>query len=450
MRRRLTTGLVALCAVSALTLFGFGRSSGEESSARGASRPVADVGALVEQFTAASSTTVTARLERAAERNPQDGPTVTLLGLAYQQVFRETGDPSWLARAERALERAGSLVASNDVLLLTARSQLAVTQHRFREAIPLARRALRSDPASTAALGSLGDALLETGRYREAFAAFDRLAAAGPSVGAYARVAFARRLLGRPQAAIEAMELALEAGSGIREQSAWALTQYGNLLLSSGRTGDAQRAYRRALTRVPGYVHARAGLARAAVARGDLRQAAKRLQAVVDRLPIPQYAILLGEVLERDGRAAEASRAFGLVGSIERLLAAGGVRTELQTALFDLDRGIRVGDALSRARAAYRAAPSVAAADAVAWGEYRSGRCSAARAWSRKALRLGTRDGLFLFHRGLIERCLGREARSKGFMAQAIAADPQFSVRWSSVARAAVESPETRGERVES
>jgi hypothetical protein len=46
------------------------------------------------------------------------------------------------------------------------------------------------------------------------------------------------------------------------------------------------------------------------------------------------------------------------VPTIERLLAPNGVRTALQTALFDLDRSRRLGDALARARAARRAATS--------------------------------------------------------------------------------------------
>jgi tetratricopeptide (TPR) repeat protein len=284
-------------------------------------------------------------------------------------------------------------------------------------------------------MGALGDALVGTGGYRAAFGVFDRMAGAGPSVAAYARVAFARRLLGRPAAALEAMELALEAGSGIPEQSAWAHVQYGNLLLEAGRYGDARRAFARALSKTPRYVHARAGLARTDAAEGRYAVAARRLAQVVELLPNPQYAILLGDVQTRAGQLAKAKRTYALVGTIERLLAASGVRTELQTALFDLDQGVRVRDALGRARAAYRDAPGVAAADAVAWGLLRSGRCGEARMWSQRALRLGTRDGLFLFHRGMIERCLGHDAEARAYMREALAADPQFSVRWLPTAR---------------
>jgi tetratricopeptide (TPR) repeat protein len=309
-----------------------------------------------------------------------------------------------------------------------------VTQHRFREAIPLAREALALDPENGAALGALGDAQIATGRYAEGFRSYDRLAGMGPGVAAYARVATARQLLGRPAAALDAMELALEAGSAIPEQEAWALTRYGTLLVEADRLDEAEDAFRRALRLSPGYVHARTGQARVAAARGRFHEAANELRRVVDGLPHPEYAILLGDALARAGRPAAAERAYALVSTLERVLAANGVRTELATALFDLDHGIRLRAALERARAAYRAAPGVAAADAIAWGLVRTGKCDAAIGWSRRSLALGTKDGLFLFHRGMIERCVHGDAAARPWFARALAASPTFSLRWAPIA----------------
>jgi tetratricopeptide (TPR) repeat protein len=393
----------------------------------------ADLGALVDQFTAEDSAGVVRRLEADPRIADGDPAALTLLGLGYQQRFRETGDPSWLGSAAAALGRASE--KGRDAVTLSALAQLAVTQHRFGNGAALAREALRADPASSLARGALGDALLNLGRYDAAFAQYDRLAAAGPSVGAYARVATARQLLGDRAGAIDAMELALEAGSGIPEQEAWALVRYAELLRASGRLDAAARADRRALRLVPGYVHARAGLARIAATHGDLRGAARGLSGVVDELPTVENAVLLADALERSGRARRAHEAVALVGTLERLLGANGVRTELQSALFDLDRGRTPAAALGRARAAYRAAPSVYAADAVAWGLARTGRCAVARGWSDRALRLGTREALFLFHRGWIARCTGNAAAAQTFFRAALARDPGFSLRWAPVAR---------------
>jgi tetratricopeptide (TPR) repeat protein len=388
---------------------------------------------LVDQFSAGSSRSVVRRLEDTVATRPDDARALALLGLGYQQLARETADASWLPRSQEALRRAVALDRA-EAVAVSGLAQLAVTRHRFRSAVLLARRALRLDPESAVALGALGDALLAVGRHGAAFRAYDRLAGLGPSVGAYARVATARQLLGRPAAALEAMELAIEAGSAIPEQQSWALTRYGTLLVAAGRLEGADAAFRRALWLSAGYVHALAGRARVDAARGRFLEAAERLRKVVDRLPVPEYAILLGDVLARAERPRAARRAYALVSTLERLLAANGVRTELQTALFDLDRGVRIRDALARARAAYRAAPGVAAADAVAWGLHQTGRCAEALAWSRRALALGTADGLFLFHRGLIERCLHGRAAGRPWFRRALAANPTFALRWAPLA----------------
>ena len=183
------------------------------------------------------------RLEARVAESP-DARSLALLGLGYQQLARETGDVSWLARSGEALQRARSADPA-DGLGLAASAQLAVTRHRFREGALLARRALAHDRNDALALAPLGDALVALGRHREAFRTYDRLAARRPSVGAYARIATARQLLGRPAAALDAMELAIEAGSGIPEQQAWALTRYATpprRIGSPGRGGECPAA----------------------------------------------------------------------------------------------------------------------------------------------------------------------------------------------------------------
>ena len=428
-RRRIPFGLAALVGALAVALGGGWH--GDDATARTVARE--DVAKLVAQFSAGSSSAVVRRLEDAVAGQPDDARALALLGLGYQQLYRETADASWLTRADEALARAVA-AGRDDPLAVSGLAQLAVTQHRFQTAIPLARHALALDPENAVARGALGDALIATGRHAYGFRTYDRLAGMGPSVAAYARIATVRQLLGRPAAALDAMELALEAGSAIPEQEAWALTRYGTLLVAADRLDDAEDAFRRALRLSPGYVHARAGQARVAAARGRFVEAASELRQVVDRLPLPEYAILLGDVLARDSRPTDARRTYALVSTLERVLAANGVRTELQTALFDLDHGIRVRAALARAQAAYRAAPGVAAADAVAWGLTRAGRCREALGWSRRALALGTKDGLFLFHRGMIERCLHGDAAARPWFARALVANPTFSLRWAPLA----------------
>ena len=399
-------------------------------------RPPADVAAaeLLGGFSLADTARYVGELERRVAAEGRDARSLTLLGLAYAQRARETGDPTFYGRSEAALRRALRR-SPNDHVATAGLASLAASRHEFREALGLARRAVHLSPTSAAPYGILGDALVELGRYREAFAAFDRMAAIKPSLASYARVAYAREVLGRSRAALAAMELAVEAGSGVPEHGAWTLVQLGDLHFNEGRLQPAARSYRAALARVPRYVYADAGLARVEAAGGRTASAAARLWRVVARVPLPEFAIRLSEILRAAGRREEAREADGLVEAIERVLAANGVRTELETALFDLDRGRRLGAALARAREVYERAPSIHAEDVLAWALFKNGRCAEASRHSARALRLGTRDALMHFHRGLIERCLGDRPAARSHLSRALAINPYFSPLHAPVAR---------------
>jgi len=392
---------------------------------------------LLQGFSTGDTVGYVRKLERRVVRNPSDGEALTLLGLAYQQRARETGDPAFYRLSGDDLRRA-ALAGGPLPLIVQGRASLANTRHRFKEGVELARKAVELDPENASAYGALGDALLNLGRYERAFKVYDRMAVLSPGIASYTRIANARELIGRPTEAAEADTLAVDADrSAVPEHVAWAMVQLGNVHFNTGRLAEAASAYRNALRQRPGYVHAEAGLARVEASAGHYRRAIVRLRHVVDVLPVPAYVIMLGDVLHVSGHEPAARREYALVGAIEQLFAANGVRTELQTAVFDLDHDRNVADALDRARAAYIAAPSIYVEDALAWGLFRAGRCSEAKAHSAHALRLGTRDPLFYFHRAMIERCLG-DASAHRWFRRALAINPHFSFLWAPVARGAL------------
>jgi tetratricopeptide (TPR) repeat protein len=155
-------------------------------------------------------------------------------------------------------------------------------------------------------------------------------------------------------------------------------------------------------------------------------------------IPLPQYVGQLSDLYRAAGKPRLARRQYALIGVIQRLLVANGVKTDLETALFDVDHGVRLSHALALARRARADRPSIDGDDVLAWALARSGRCNEALAYSRRALRLGTQDALKLFHRGMIERCLGNGAAGNAFLRRALGLNPHFSVLWSPVARKAL------------
>jgi tetratricopeptide (TPR) repeat protein len=438
MNVKLLVGIAAVAVAAVGMLFG-GLLNGSRAGGRSEAVALeAAASGLLAGFSPGNTAEYAAQLEGRVAADPGDVQSLALLGLAYQQRARETGDPSLYPRSGAALSRAARLDPKN-ALAAIGLASLAASRHRFEEARLLAERARRLARDSADPLGVLGDALVELGRYREAFAVFDRMAALKPNLASYSRVSYARELMGDPRGAIAAMRLAVEAGAGTVEPRAWTLVQLGNLLFDNGRLASASRAYREALAHFPGYVHAEAALGKVAAARDRYPEAIRRYQRAVERLPLPQYEGALGDVLRAAGREREAQEAFGAVDALQRLLEANGVRTEVETALYDLDHARRPADALARARLAYAERKNIEVEDVLAWALYANGRCEEARAHSARALRLGTRDALKLFHRGMIEGCLGKRATERSFLRRALAINPHFSLLYVPVAERALQ-----------
>jgi tetratricopeptide (TPR) repeat protein len=264
------------------------------------------------------------------------------------------------------------------------------------------------------------------------------MAALKPSLASYARVSYGRELLGDTDGALEAMRLALGPARGLREPTAWVRVQLGTLHWGRGELAPARREFRLALQAFPGYVFALDGLAKVEAALGNSRPALAFARRAVESAPLPELVATYGDLLWTSGRRAAAREQYGVVGAVEMLQAANGVRTDLETAVFDVDHGVRLRAALAKARAAYAERPSIVAEDAVAWALARNGRCAEAVGFSKRALRLGTRDALMFFHRGYAERCAGRPAEARRWFARALELNPHFHLLWAPVARRAL------------
>jgi tetratricopeptide (TPR) repeat protein len=345
-------------------------------------------------------------------------------GLALQERARRTGDPALYPASERAFREAIRLDPTN-ATAVRGLAALAGSRHRFDEMLSLARRALALEPQSADPHGVLGDALLELGRYREAFAAFDRLVALKPSAGAYARVSYARELRGDLDGALEAIELAIDAAAP-GEPSALMRTLAGNLLISVGRFGEAEARYREALAFVPSYSPALAGLGDMAASTGHLGKALSLYRRAAEGSEAPEYSASLGDLLARAGRPEAAARAWARAERLEARFAANGGDNRLETAEFDLNHDRNLRSALDRARRGRAARPSVEGDHVLAWALYKNGLCAEARRVSLRSFRLGTLDVDGLYHHALIEECLGNERAAARYRARVAKLDPRY------------------------
>jgi tetratricopeptide (TPR) repeat protein len=349
-----------------------------------------------------------AALQRTVRAQPQAAAGYTLLAGAYAQKVRETGDASFYNRAEGALRRALAIDPS-DAGALTQRGALQLSRHDFRGGLRDALLARRIAPQVDKPFGVLVDALVELGRYGAAGRALQEMVDRKPDLAAYARVSYFRELHGDLRGARSALVLASSAGGAAAENVAYVDTLLSHVDLLRGRLDLAAREAREALARFPGYAAADAALARVQVARGDVGGAIARLRGVVERLPLPEHVIALGEVQQVAGHPRAARRTFALVGAEQRLLAAAGVNTDVELALFEADHG-SPRRAVALGRAAWAAAPSARSADALGWALTRSGRRADGLRWAHRALRLGSADPAFLAHAALAGDARARAA----------------------------------------
>ena len=375
-----------------------------------------------------------ARYRAEAAAKPRSAEAVDNLALAELQMAREDGDPTWYTRADALFGHALAL-APSDFTALAGRGSLALSRHDFVCGLALGRRALAIDSSSPYAMGVVVDANVELGRYPAARAAIERLLRQRPDLASYSRASYYLELHGRTAAARQALVQATQSGAPSGENTAWAYLYLGNLDFNHGRYAEAARSYRIALHTYPGFVHARAAQAKLAAARGQYDKAIAGYTAVVRRYPLPAYVIALGDVYRTAGRPAAARGQYALVRAEEQLYAANGVNVDVELALFDDDHRGNVAAALDRIRAVAHIQRSVTVEDALAWTLYKAGHARAALAASNRALRLGTRDSSFLYHRGAIEASLSMARPATRDLTAALRLNPRFSLLYAPDAR---------------
>ena len=434
MTNKILIGLAALVAAGFVALFGgaFQSSPSTPASALAGSQSVQDFKAGF--ALSASTASLVLQLQSQLGVNSKDEHSWVLLGLAYQQRARETGDPSYYTKSGGALQQARSL-NPKDELVYSGLGSLALSRHRFREALTLGEKAHELNKYDARNFGVIGDALVELGRYREAFKDFNLMNKLRPSLSSYARVSYGRELIGHTAAAIKAMKLAVDAATDTAEPTAWTHVQLGKLYFNHGRYAEAVHEYRLGNIAFPNYAYGLDALAQAEAALGHYPRAIALEREAVDLIPLPQYVGALGDLYRVTGHPVLARRQYALIGAIERLLRANGVKTDLEIALFDVDHGIRLRHALALARIGRHDRPSIDGDDVLGWALARNGQCGAALPYSEAALRLGTQDALKFFHRGMIERCLGHSAAAQAWFKRALTLNPHFSVIWSPAAK---------------
>lgn len=377
-------------------------------------------------------------LQASAATSPTEASSYVALATTFMQKARESADPAYYARARAAVERALALDPDHYEALRT-RAWVLVGLHEFRSALTAAEAVRAREPEDWWNYGTLVDAAIELGDYPRAVAAADRMVALRAGLPAYTRIAHLRSLHGDRAGAIEALTLAVGAGSRRDPESlAWTLVQLGNEHFAAGDLARAARAYADANDVFPDYPLAIRGLGLVRAAEGRLEDAAQLYRRALALGPAPELAAALGDVYARRGDAVEAERHYALVEHMERVANAQGASHGRQLALFLADHDRRLDEALRLAQAEAATRADVFTDDALAWALFKNGRLAEAKRASRRARRLGTADAAFHYHAGMIAAALGHPRQGARHLRRALALNPYFDLLQADHARVAL------------
>lgn len=357
---------------------------------------------------------------------PRDRASWAVLGAAYVEQGRRTGSSAYYPKAERALRAAlPARPGRADAGTLTGLAALANARHDFGAARKWGEAALARSPKHWTTYPVLLDTYEGIGDGEAADAALDRLFELRPGPAAQAGAAAVYRVRGWREDAAAALSDAA-ATAPLAAQRAAYLHRAGELAWERGEPQEALGYYRAALRAEPAHGGSAAGQGRALAALGRTREAVGAYQRATAGHPLPETVLEAGELLQSLGLRDAAEASYGLLRHRAARDGANGVNEALALGRFEADHGDPRA-AVQRLTAEWKRHRSPAVADALGWALHRAGHDKAALGHAARAMKEGPRVASVAYHRGEIERSLGRYGAARRHISEALRINPHFS-----------------------
>ena len=225
-------------------------------------------------------------LQERLKNNPNDLQAYRRLASTYIKKAHKIEDPTYLVKAEALLHKTMA-IQSDDVEAMGLMAEICLARHGFRDALSWGERAKTLAHSSAYVNGIITDAHIEIGNYEQAVESLQRMVDLRPDLSSYSRIAYLRELMGDVEGAIEAMDMAINAGRRGTEERAWCRAQLGHLYFNQGKLELADAEYRRALIEFPEYVRALAGQANVHAAQQNFRDAISIYKRISEAVPLP-------------------------------------------------------------------------------------------------------------------------------------------------------------------
>jgi len=352
--------------------------------------------------------------------NPRDNKSLLALATLFIQEARITGDHVYYDMA--AMKYVNEVLKNEpqNFEALLYKSLLFLSQHHFAEGLATATAAQKINPYNAFVYGILVDANVELGNYEVAVQNSDRMVSIRPDIRSYSRISYLREIHGDYPGAIEAMNMAVQAGAPGDESTEWARIQLGHLFENIGDRAKAEMQYRIALEERPGYAYALAGLGRIAASMKNYQQAVVYYMQADSAINDYVFKEELADVYAQSGMKDKANEIFKMV--IE------GMSKDAETGKKDESIGhyadrelahayLKVGDnekALEHALAEYNRRPAnIDVNETVAWVYFKKGEYVQALPYIETAIRTNSKNPVLLCRAGLIYSKLGNKEKAK-------------------------------------
>ncbi|MEM1324900.1 MAG: tetratricopeptide repeat protein [Bacteroidota bacterium] len=231
------------------------------------------------------------------------------LAQLFVQEARITGEHGYYYPA--ALKMTDDILDRNPTdqnvkfMTLATRAGVELSQHEFEDALKTAQAAVQLNPYNAQIYGALVDAYVELGDYGKAVEMADKMVSIRPDLRSYSRVSYLREIHGEVEGAIEAMQMAVEAGAPGVEPTAWARLTLGDLYKNYGDLEKAEQQYQIILNERPDYPFAIAALADVEMEKGNYEKAETLLNEAKTIIPEVGFYEQLAHLYKKTNREAE-------------------------------------------------------------------------------------------------------------------------------------------------
>ncbi len=209
-----------------------------------------------------------------------------------------------LKTIEHALEQK-KLTDNQKFLALSAKASVELSLHSFKNALETAKEAVSINPYNAQIYGALVDAYVELGEYDKAIETADKMVSIRPDLRSYSRISYLREIYGMPDEAIDAMKMAVEAGSPGSEEKSWAALQLAQLCLRYNKVNEAESILKQLLSERPDYPFAKAALADVYIKQSKPMDAERELKEAGSIIPEVAFTVQLAELYKKEGREDE-------------------------------------------------------------------------------------------------------------------------------------------------